>query len=271
VDRPAVQEVPRGGEAPLIDAATAGGERWIWLRLYAELNEYFPRDKRFHTVRVPLPEGAGVTDLLRAAGVPETEVDLVLVNGTSVPPGHRLNPGDRLAVYPVFDSLDISALQRIRERPLRDPRFVLDVHLGTLARHLRMLGFDTLYSNRATDEELVGLSLGEERVLLSRDRALVSRPELRRAFHIAPQQPLLQLTAIVRRLDLAGSMKPFSRCLRCNTQLTEVRKSEIEGQLPPRVRELFDEFRRCGGCGRVYWRGSHYERMAQLVLHLRAK
>jgi hypothetical protein len=246
-------------------------EGCVWVRVYAELNDHLPREQRHRSVRFPVREGADIAEILRCAGIPAGDVDLVLVNGDSVPLSFAPRSGDRLAAYPVFDSFDVSELQRIRDHPLRRPRFVLDVHLGKLARLLRMLGFDAAYNNSATDHYLVESSLKEDRVLLSRDRALVSRKELQRAFHVSSQQPLLQLVEIVRRLDLSGTMAPFSRCLQCNTPLKEVPKEAVAAELPPRVCAAFEDFRRCETCERVYWRGSHHERMERLVLHIREK
>ena len=118
-----------------------GNEAWSFA--FAELNDFLPRRHRFTTV-VRLFDGeVSVKDSTKAAGVPHTEVDLVIVNSESVDFTYRVRDGDRIAVYPVFEALDIGPIARVRPEPLREPRFFADAHLGRLARHLRLLGFDT--------------------------------------------------------------------------------------------------------------------------------
>ena len=130
--------------------------------------------------RLLLP--ASVKDIIESFGVPHTEVDLVLVNSESSDFSHLVRNGDRAAVYPVFESLDITPVLRLRPQPLREPKFVLDVHLGTLAGYLRMLGFDTMYANRASDEELVDVSAQQGRILLTRDRGVLKHSIVTRGY-----------------------------------------------------------------------------------------
>jgi uncharacterized protein len=206
-----------------------------------------------------------VKELIEGIGIPANEVDLVLVNGESVNLSSSVNDGDKVSIYPVFESFDISSLTRLRAHPLRQTRFVLDVHLGKLAAHLRMLGFDTLYRNDYTDEELVEISRNQDRILLSRDRALIEERDVTRGYCIQSDEPSLQLDEVVRRFDLFTSIHPFQRCLRCNTTLLPVEKNLILHRLPRKVNEFFDEFRYCPGCDRIYWKGSHYRRMTSFI------
>ena len=127
-------------------------------RCYAELNDFLPPERRFTEFAYDFLDVATVKDRIESFGVPHTEVDLILVNGQSVDFTYRVQDADRISVYPVFEAFDIGGLTRLRPEPLRDPRFVLDVHLGRLAAYLRMLGFDTLYQNRCTDERLAEVS-----------------------------------------------------------------------------------------------------------------
>ena len=230
------------------------------VRLYAELH-----DRRAAAVVCPLAPGDRVRDLLVRCGVPIGNVDLILLNGESAAPSSPVEDGDRVSLYPVFESFDIAPVQRVRPRPLRRPRFVLDVHLGKLAALLRMFGIDALYRNDYSNEELITISERESRALLSRDHALLQNEKLTRSFLIVSPDPNAQLRDVIARFDLLGSLAPFSRCLRCNTVLTKVDKAVVGDALPAGSRSGFDEFRRCGSCFKVYWKGSHVARMAEYM------
>jgi len=234
-------------------------------RFYAELNDFLAPERRFTEFAYGFLDVATVKDRIESFGVPHTEVDLILVNGQSVDFAYRVQDGDRISVYPVFEAFDIAELTRLRPEPLRDLRFVLDVHLGRLAAYLRMLGFDTLYQNRCADEFLAEVSRGERRILLTRDVGLLKRGSVTHGYYLRATEPRQQLTEVIRRFDLGRLAKPFSRCLRCNTLLAQAGKDEARHQLPAQVAVLHDEFLRCPYCGRAYWKGGHYRRMRQLI------
>jgi len=154
---------------------------------------------------------------------------------------------------------------RVRPRPLRQTRFVLDTHLGKLAVYLRMLGFDTWYRNDYRDEVLARISSGEGRILLTRDRGLLKRSLVTHGYWLRATKPRRQLVEVLRRFDLFGSTMPFRRCLRCNGLLQPVPKEVVIGKLGPKTREYYHEFAICRVCERVYWKGSHYRRMARFI------
>jgi len=129
--------------------------------------------------------------------VPHTEIDLILVDGRSVRFDRRLRGGERIAVYPEFERFDISPLHRLRPKPLREPRFVADVHLGTLARFLRLLGFDTRYGNGLDDAELAAITSREKRILLTRDVGLLKRRAVVRGQWLRSHDPERQVEEIV--------------------------------------------------------------------------
>ncbi|HZS02109.1 MAG TPA: Mut7-C RNAse domain-containing protein [Chloroflexota bacterium] len=237
----------------------------VSVRFYAELGDFVLPSRRQVTFTHSVPDRASVKDVIESLGVPHTEVDLVLVNGESVDFSYQVQDGDRISVYPVFESLDITPLVRVRPQPLREPRFVLDTHLGKLAGYLRLLGFDTLYRNDYADPLLVQLARQERRILLTRDRGLLKHRLVTHGYHVWETDPRRQVVEVLRRFDLAGAVAPFRRCLRCNGLLVPVPKREVAEQLPPKTRQYYDDFRRCAGCGRVYWKGSHYDRMLGLV------
>lgn len=142
--------------------------------------------------------------MIESLGIPHTEVDLILVNDESVDFSHAVQDGDRVSVYPVFEAFDISPIVRVRPQPLRESRFVLDVHLGRLASYLRILGFDTLYRNDYDDEELAGFSRNDGRILLTRDRGILKRSEVTHGYWVRENRPREQVVGVVRRFDLAG-------------------------------------------------------------------
>ena len=237
-------------------------------RFYAELNDFLPPG-RCQEFTYEFQRRGSVKDLVEALGVPHTEVDLILVNGVSVDFGYLVQDGDRVSVYPVFESLDIEPAVRLRPHPLREPRFVLDVHLGKLTTYLRLLGFDTLYRNDYPDAELARISSEEGRLLLTRDRGLLKRGVVSHGYYVRATEPLAQLLEVLRRFDLFETIRPFHRCVKCNGTVEPVAKESVLEFLLPKTRLYYDEFYRCLECGRVYWRGSHYERMERLVDRIR--
>jgi uncharacterized protein with PIN domain len=240
-------------------------------RFYAELNDHLALEQRYRDLEKALLVPASVKDAIESFGVPHTEVDLVLVNGESSSFSRLIQDGDRVAVYPVFEGLDITPLLRLRPLPLREPRFVLDVHLGRLAAYLRMLGLDAAYRNSAADPELVRQSIDERRILLTRDRGLLKHSALTHGYWLRGTDSRRQVAEVVRRFDLARSIQPFTRCMACNEPLRAATREEVRGRVPSRIAEIHHDFLQCLGCGRVYWRGTHYERMRGWIEELIAE
>lgn len=243
--------------------------RQALFRFYAELQDFLPCERRGTAFIHRFWGRPTVKDLIESLGVPHTEVDLILVNGVSVDFSHRVEDGDRVSVYPVFELLDITPQLRVRPEPLREPRFILDTHLGRLAKYLRLAGFDTLYDNRSDDATLAEIAARERRILLTRDRGLLKRGAVTRGYCVRADNPREQLVEVLRRFDLCGKLQPFRRCLCCNGILESVPKSAVQERLPAQVKENFDEFRLCRDCGRVYWKGSHYDHMAGFIAGLK--
>ncbi len=239
-------------------------------RFYAELNDFLPEERRQREFTYEFSGSPAVKDAIEALGVPHVEVDLILVNGRSVPFSYRLQPGDRVAVYPMFESLDISPLTRLRPQPLRRPTFVADVHLRKLARLLRLLGFDVVFRDDADDPELVELSVREGRILLTRDRQLLKHGALTHGYFVRSERPVEQAREVIRRFDLAGQVRPFTRCLECGGPLERVAKEQVLERIPPRTAAWLDEYVLCQGCGKLYWRGTHYGRLEHLVAEVLA-
>src|SRR3990170_1479285 len=199
----------------------------VEVRVYAELNDFLAPTDRGETLRRPFRSHQTVKDIIEAIGIPHTEIDLILADGESVGFSHRPGNGARLAVYPVFETLDIAAVGRLRPTPLRDPRFVVDVNLGRLARLLRLVGFDVRYDRDVDDDVLAEISEDEQRTLLTRDRRLLKRGRVTHGLFVRADRPFDQILDVLRRLDLGRRVAPFTRCLRCGGLLTEVSKADV--------------------------------------------
>ncbi len=240
-------------------------------RFYAELNDFLPPEKRARSFEYRFSGKQSVKHLIEALGAPHTEVDLVLINGDSAGFGRIVEDGDHVSVYPVFEAFDIAPLSRVRPRPLRRTRFVADVHLGKLAAYLRMLGFDTLWASGLNDDQLAGIAADEKRIILTRDRDLLKRRSVTHGYFVRGTAARLQLAEVIGRFDLAASVEPFTRCMKCNGEPADVAAEEVENQVPPLSRRHAARYRRCGGCGQVYWDGSHYRRMQLFIAQVMGK
>ena len=141
----------------------------------------------------------------------------------------------------------------------RPPRFVVDGMLGSLARWLRILGYDTDYANQRDDNELVRIARAENRVLLTRDRELAARRGVQAL--LVESQSLDEQLAQVRQAFPLADGKVSARCPVCNTPLVQASREEVADRVPAYVLRHHRHFQRCPGCRRVYWRGSHWQKM----------
>ena len=238
-------------------------------RFYEELNDFLASDRKKRDIELVFSGRDTIKDMIESLGIPHTEVDLILVNGESVDFSYIVQDRDRVSVYPVFESIDITPLVRLRPAPLRRPRFVLDTHLGKLAKYLRMLGFDSLYGNDMEDGTLVELSCaGEGRTLLTRDIGLLKRKRITNGYFVRETHPRLQAREILERFDLKRMIRPFRLCIHCNGKLRPVDREEAAQMVPAGVLRDFADFVMCDDCRHIYWKGSHYDRMANFIQEL---
>lgn len=237
----------------------------VAVRFYGALNDFLPAARRQRTLECVLKGNPSVKDVVEALGVPHPEIDLIAVNGGPVGFSCRLRDGDRVAVYPQFCLIDPGEDARLGPPPAAELRFVADVHLGRLAAYLRLAGFDTVYRNDFRDDEIVAISASEDRTVLTRDVGLLKHRAIARGYFVRETRPARQLVEVRRRFDLARPVAPFTRCLRCNTRLSEIARDRVEHLLPARTREHYREFRRCPVCDRIYWRGAHHAKMGRFL------
>jgi len=233
------------------------------IRFYEELNDLIPPSKRKKIFQHTCFGTPTIKDIIESMGVPHTEVDLILVNSNPVTFTYKPGEGDYVSVYPVFESLDISSVNRLRPEPLRDPRFIADVHLGRLARYLRLMGFDTIYRNNLEDSEIVNISANDKRIVLTRDLQILKSNKVTHGYYVRSANPEVQVKEVIRRFDLKTKVRAFYRCTECNGLIEVKTKDEVKELLQPGTLFHFDEFFQCTGCRRVYWKGSHYVRMME--------
>jgi uncharacterized protein with PIN domain len=241
----------------------------VSFRFYAQLNDFLPAHRRGRRFTHVLQGLASVKDAIEALGVPHPEVDVIVVNRKAEDFSYRLHDGDDVSVYPIFRSIDISGIRRAGTDPPQPVRFALDVHLGKLASLLRLVGFDTVLLG--DDAEMAAMAARDGRIVLTRDVGLLKRSVVRHGHWVRHTDPESQLAEVLERFDLANRIEPFVRCVRCNTLLVPVDAEAVADRLPPRTRAGFRQFHRCPGCERVYWQGSHYDRLVRLVERARER
>jgi uncharacterized protein len=198
---------------------------------------------------------ANLKNAIEALGVPHTEVGRLAVNGA---------PATLQRIVRDNDDVEVFAWQS--QATLGDePQFVADAHLGGLARLLRMLGFDTLHDPGIHDAEIRRLAGAERRIVLTRDRELLKCSDIVQGAYVRALKPDAQLLEVCARFGLAGRARPFALCLHCNARLEPAAKEAVADRLPQKVAERQHDFMRCPACDRVYWRGTHYERMQEKI------
>jgi uncharacterized protein with PIN domain len=237
----------------------------IHFRFYEELNDFLPEEKRKVRFAHNYIDRASIKDVIESLSIPHTEIDMILANEKSVDFDYLVNDGDDISVYPVFESLDISDVQHLRPKPLRTPKFIADVHLGRLARYLRMMGFDVLYENNFNDDVIIKTSLEEKRAILTKDRGILKRSEVTHGYWVRSSKVKEQVIEIIKRFDLKILMKEFTRCIECNSMLESISKNNIIEKLPPKVSKSRTEFSRCPSCKKLYWKGTHHQRMLSFI------
>lgn len=228
-----------------------------WYRFHGELNDLLPAALRHHAFRCAGARHASVKHAIEALGVPHTEFGTVLINGGVAEPGRQICDTDFIDAYP---AQYVAAAAGSPE-----PRFIADAHLGGLAKRLRLLGFDTLLASDAPDRALAELAGTDQRILLSRDRELLKHRRVAQGRYVRALGTDEQMREIVLHFGLRSRLRPFTRCLECNSALREAVRSEVIERLPPRVAATQQRFTLCPGCDRVYWPGSHWERLRAVV------
>lgn len=234
-------------------------------RFYEELNDFLPKHKRKTEFEATFKGKRSIKDMIEALGVPHTEIDLILVNGNSVDFNYILQDEDRVSVYPVFESLNIKNVTRLRKIPLRRNKFIADINLGDIAKYMRVLGFDLYYDPLLSTREIIEISKRENRVILTKSRKLLKFKEVSHGIFIRHGTTKEQIRQIIDCLDIKDNIKPFTRCIRCNTLLNITPKEKILDRIPPKTKAFCDEYVQCPSCDKIYWKGTHFIHMKKVV------
>lgn len=255
----------------MMNAVTHNGDstqKAITMRCYAELNDFLPQERKQKSFVLSLKTPVTAGEAIEHLGIPLSEVDLVLVNGEPIGRSHRLHENDVVSVYPTFETFDISSLKTTGKRPLRITSFILDAHLGKLAKYLRLLGFDTLYQNDFGDEEIIEIAREQNRIILSRDKLLLRAPGVDHGYYVRNTEKHGQLIEVMEKFDLYSQIRSFTRCMTCNAPLVSKSKETVRDRVDPEIYECFHDFSYCSDCDKVFWKGSHFDRMERLILDI---
>lgn len=223
------------------------------------------RWRRQNPVMQEVTRSASIKDVLESFGLPHTEVGELLCNGRPVDFSWPVTEGQIFDIFPVLPPWNVLSPSLLRPVPLPAVRFLADANVGRLARYLRLAGFDTLYDWRWDDDRIVAAVGRENRIVLSRDLGLLKRKQIDFGRSIRATDPVAQLREVLGLLDLTGEMRPFTRCLECNTPLQPVDKEAVLHRLEPLTKKYYADFSRCPGCDRIYWPGSHRAKMVLLL------
>ncbi|SIR03955.1 Mut7-C RNAse domain-containing protein [Halanaerobium kushneri] len=244
----------------------------IKLRFYGYLNKFISVDqsKNLGLIddRYYLHNYRGrqtIKDRIESIGVPHSEIALILKNGRPVNFSYLVQPEDFFSIYPYFYNFELQETKKLLPEYPGKPKFILDVHLGRLARYLRRFGFDTAYRNDYLDRQIVEISIKEKRIILSRDLGLLMRKRVKWASFIRDDDPQKQLKEVFDRYSLSNYYQGESRCVNCNGELKKVDKKKIVERLEPKTKKYYNDFRYCSKCDKIYWRGSHYEKTEKLL------
>jgi uncharacterized protein with PIN domain len=227
----------------------------IHVEFAPDLALFVPNERRHGPSAVTTDGVSSHGHVVESTGVPLTEVGTLWVNGREVPASYVPEAGDLV---------EVRSVDRPQQVPGAPLRFLLDVHLGTLARRMRLLGVDTAYeSTDIGDPALAARSAAEQRVMLSRDRGLLRRRELWAGAYVYSTTPEDQLRDILERFR--PRLQPWTRCTACNGLLKSATKEEVADQLHGGTHRSYDVFAQCQGCKRAYWKGAHHEQLVAIV------
>ena len=237
----------------------------IYVRFYEELNDFIPKHlcKKILEKELLLP--TTVKDLVESFTVPHTEVDLILVNGQSVSFDYKIADQDSVSVYPVFESFDISPIQHLEKKPLRNPCFFAEKYLWKLTRQLRLLGINTIFDAELNNIQIIDRIVTNNEILLTRSPQQLMHNKVTRGYCIRSDKPFDQTVEVIKRFDLRRLLQPFSRCMLCNGRIYTISKQDVQQYLVPNTILFYDDYYKCKDCKQIYWKGSHYQQLQKFV------
>jgi uncharacterized protein with PIN domain len=237
----------------------------IMCRFYGELNDFLPTAGQKQKFCSPFKGRESVKDKVEALGIPHTEVDVIVVNGQSVGFDYILENGDDISVYPWTEAIMLPKVTRLKRLPADPSRFVADINIRDVVKTMRSLGLDVLEDPTLSAKEIIDISLKDGRIILSGSRQLLKRKRVAYGIFIRRDHREAQIQRIIKMLSLKSHCSPFTRCFLCNTNLEKVSKESVWKRIPPRTRRRCNTFARCPSCDRLYWNGTHYQKIRAKV------
>jgi len=236
----------------------------IILHFYGELNKFLSPEKRDTDFEFEFKSRRSVKDLIESFGIPHTEIDVILLNDKSIDFSYIVQDGDNIKVYPASETLNLKLIKHLKPQ-FETIKFLVDIHLAKLARYLRLLGLDAICERNLTPENLVEKALDENRIIVTRSRTLLRTKEITYGILIKEDNPEKQLEEIFNRFDFSTYCEPFKRCMECNSILQPIEKEKIIDRLLPKVKEAYDSFTICTHCDKIFWEGTHFDKLSELI------
>ncbi|MBN1151540.1 twitching motility protein PilT [candidate division WOR-3 bacterium] len=230
----------------------------IEILFHDELNDFLPKEKKFRSAKLDLITGSQVKDIIESQGVPHTEFGVIFADGKEVLPDYKITYPTTLEVFPQVKTFMVKI------------KFIADVHLGILSRRLRLLGFDCKYQNNFEDSQIADIAQKESRTVLTRDVQLLMRKKVNYGYWIRNTKTEDQIIEVCDKFALFDQINPFSLCTECGGKLSPVEKKQIISEIPWGTSQRYNEFYVCSGCGKIYWKGSHFFRLQKIVEYIKS-
>jgi uncharacterized protein len=237
------------------------------LKFYGNLNLFLRGNLRNRPVEFQLDSRRSIKNLIESLGIPHTEVAIIQANGSKIDFDYIVKDSDSITVSPFGFHGENGKISANKPQSIG---FVADTHLGKLTKYLRMLGFDCKYRENISDKEIIDVSIAETRIALTRDKGILMNKQVQFGCFLYSQNSKKQLMEVIERYDLIPHANPFSRCMECNGTMAKADKSEIIDRLPKDTRSYFQTFYKCLDCDKIYWKGSHYDKMSEWIKEIRS-
>lgn len=237
----------------------------IQIMINGSLKDFLAGQAKKDIIIAEFDGSPAVKDTIESIGIPHAEIGRIEVNGKPVPYTFRIHERDEISVYPVEWKMPVRKELSLQPDLPGNIRFILDVHLGKLARELRMLGFDCRYEKDFNDEQIIEIGVSERRIILTRDVGILKNSKVEWAHWMRNTDIILQVREVIEVFELKNKIHPFSICLKCNGRLIPVEKEKVLEDLPPRVRIYQTQIYQCEKCKQLFWKGTHYEHMINRI------
>lgn len=240
----------------------------ICIKFHGRLSKLLPSKSRKFILHQFIDQ-TSIKDLIESFNIPHTEVDVILVNKKSVNFDYLIQNGDKIEVFPDKTKCSKYGVTSLKPKIKGEPKFVADVHLGGLVKLMRMFGLDVLYNNNYTDDEIIEISKKEKRIILTRDVGILKQKCVRYGHYVIETEPEKQLKELFKFFNIKKFINPFSRCLNCGTKLKRISREKVFKRLKNFKFEKGMLFYYCTSCDKIYWKGSHYDKMKKKINYLK--